>query len=589
MDASVSTYDHEGSSATWVLKRYVAILGIDSLDKARQYVRAAEAEATASEIYGSCFGKHPAVPVQKYSDIGALDSDYGGEDSESYDSSDLDDDMPYELWRERARAKVDARMAPMRVEVPRPVLLRESRRTTLMEALPSMLQGGARPEAPVDIDETDEYVSKLLQLADACHDFRGIKVTADKDVLHVLETSVLGVGVHVLQPKLTLADIADKGTFIAAVTECEDFKFLLPDGSVRTVPNDMLRDRNLEAAILPFSAGRSVGKKIGKLLNDELRTVDVFFRKTDHGRKLMVLDHVEKLRNVMKDFFGDPFERGGRAPRFMVDQDMCPWLPDEASHRHLFAWMKGFGHLVVAIDEHFKGVQPLSDIGFDFVYCDATVYDGARIERLNDTVRFSPHATGRVFHRNSVANVEFLEHVDPRAKRDSYAYLVTTTDPSRNPFAPGFAGTSIRSIVRDGTITNRVPRAREDNSGKTMRDDAEDLIESGVDVAVPTARKTAGDWGQVEHCKKNGIAFVTSDRLTALYAAYRDVPVLLVKHSDAGTSYVQYSFCMCGSSAARRGLTTPAPPLQSGGLSRASLAMTAALSAVVVACACVPR
>lgn len=587
MDAPVSTYDDiDGSSATWVLKKYVDFLEIDSLDKARQYVRDAKVEASPTDymrVKDSILGR--VVPVQKYSDIGALDSDYS-EDSEyeSDDSFDLnDEDMPYEVWRARARAHIDAKMALRSVRVPPPSNFRSEHRQKKepMETFRLVIKGGARPEPPDDIDETDEYVSKLLQLADAYHDFMGIDVPEGKDLLTILETSVLGPGVHVLQPKMTLTDIANKDIFITAVTECDDFKFRLPDGSVHVAPNHFLKGRNLEAGVSPFSAGRTVGRKIGKVVNDELLTVEVFFRKTEKNKKLMVIDHVDKLRNSMKDFLGDPFEPEGRAPRLMVDQDMSPWMPDEAAHRHLFAWMTGFGHLVVAIDEHFKGVKPLTDIGFDFVYCDATVYDGARINNLKDAVHFSQDATGRVFHHKSVANVEFYEHTEPGTKRNSYAYKVTTTDPAKNPLASNFGETSITTTVRDGFIRNRVPRTREDNSKETMREDAEELIGHALNVAVPVTRKTAGDWGQVEHCKKHKMAFVTSDRLTALYAAYRDVPVLLVMHSEKGTSYVQYSFCMCGSEAARRRLTREP---QAGGRLQASI-LNAVLAAVVVACA----
>ena len=35
--------------------------------------------------------------------------------------------------------------------------------------------------------------------------------------------------------------------------------------------------------------------------------------------------------------------------------------------------------------------------------------------------------------------------------------------------------------------------------------------------------KRAGDWGQVEHCVKYNKVFVTSDKLAAMYAYYRNV------------------------------------------------------------------
>jgi hypothetical protein len=42
--------------------------------------------------------------------------------------------------------------------------------------------------------------------------------------------------------------------------------------------------------------------------------------------------------------------------------------------------------------------------------------------------------------------------------------------------------------------------------------------------------KRAGDWGQVEHARRYGKIFITSDRLAALYAYFRDVPCILIRH-----------------------------------------------------------
>ena len=67
---------------------------------------------------------------------------------------------------------------------------------------------------------------------------------------------------------------------------------------------------------------------------------------------------------------------------------------------------------------------------------------------------------------------------------------------------------------------------------------------------------------------------MTCDRLSALRAASREVPVLLVKHHDYATdTYAQYSFCMFGTPESRSKLTNP----MTGGGSR--------MAAIVVACA----
>lgn len=51
------------------------------------------------------------------------------------------------------------------------------------------------------------------------------------------------------------------------------------------------------------------------------------------------------------------------------------------------------------------------------------------------------------------------------------------------------------------------------------------------------ALKRAGDWGQVEHCKKYGKIFITGDRYAALYAYWRGVPTILVRKTYAMADY----------------------------------------------------
>ena len=57
------------------------------------------------------------------------------------------------------------------------------------------------------------------------------------------------------------------------------------------------------------------------------------------------------------------------------------------------------------------------------------------------------------------------------------------------------------------------------------------------------AIKRAGDWGQVEHCKKYGKIFITSDRLAALYAKYRGVQFIYLSRKLADNyKWYRYTF-----------------------------------------------
>jgi hypothetical protein len=63
--------------------------------------------------------------------------------------------------------------------------------------------------------------------------------------------------------------------------------------------------------------------------------------------------------------------------------------------------------------------------------------------------------------------------------------------------------------------------------------------------------KRAGDWGQIEHCKKYNKIFVTKDKMAALYAGYRKVPFIYMKNEDlnkdvsnTNPSFIQFSFIL---------------------------------------------
>jgi hypothetical protein len=69
-------------------------------------------------------------------------------------------------------------------------------------------------------------------------------------------------------------------------------------------------------------------------------------------------------------------------------------------------------------------------------------------------------------------------------------------------------------------------------------------------VAGQLALKRACDWGQVEHCRKYGMVFVSSDKLAVLYALFRGVKSVLLRRTEHRASgrmpeMLQYTFAIC--------------------------------------------
>lgn len=111
--------------------------------------------------------------------------------------------------------------------------------------------------------------------------------------------------------------------------------------------------------------------------------------------------------------------------------------------------------------------------------------------------------------------------------------------------------------------------------------------------AVALAMKRAGDWGMIQHCKRYGMVFVTTDRFAALYAAYRGVCVIHMKVAKiripkydgtkrkdqqvpAKAEFVQYAFSFFATDAGVTALKffpddVPQPIFQTGGAACAIL------------------
>jgi hypothetical protein len=110
-----------------------------------------------------------------------------------------------------------------------------------------------------------------------------------------------------------------------------------------------------------------------------------------------------------------------------------------------------------------------------------------------------------------------------------------------------------------------------DMSGKVIGD--EHYSQSGVIVIGKTrpnnvdvaahylAMKRAGDWGQVEHCAKYSMVFVTEDKPAYLYALFRNVPAILLvvdpRYIQRGC--VAYSLVMFAPSGSKISLENSSP------------------------------
>ena len=507
-----------------------------------------------------------------------------------------------------------------------------SKRNVKEPWVPFAKVGGAESLHPENIDDTDADTARLTELLDAIHDFgnkgppnpeseaaKKERLAKNKTVRAKLHASIgAKIPLELSGEETNVDNILERLTNIGFVIDTLTSAKALTFEGRKPLPNPW-RGRGIEQFV--DKDGPGMMKTSG---NEVVQCVDMYFKDGRNAKaQIAVVKELAKLRRTMEQFFTTKTSFDvlkNMELHFMVDQCMTPRYPEDRSCM-LFSWITGFSVMIEALNEYFEiPSDPYGIVGDEITktggstlkqhYCDASMYDGGvftgdsyldeRTGRVVGNVaadaEFSDTETGRVFRKDGAVQIEFCKPLSV----EGYSYKVTT-DPAKNPipWTAGLAGREDTVVVEDGTITNRGYPIPANHSTKASDGFIKFLQNKDAKYgwAVPAALKRAGDWGQIEHCKRKKLIFVTADRLTALYAAYRDVPFLFVKHatdpvSDAnGDAFAHFSFIMCGSVGARAARPAPAGPSRTwaimigGGIWRYGTPML--LGAVVAVCAVV--
>lgn len=487
--------------------------------------------------------------------------------------------------------------------------------------LPEDQKGGADLH-PLSIHDTNEHAARLMELIDAIHDFANeyppnrrdnnkkiipesdeakikrilanveMRKTLKRSIKAVIPTEIKLKSVYhpgnelkflksqnpgfVITPEdKELALLADKNAVSRLLSDCDELHFI-PNVPVA----NPLKKRSLESTQKTLAGTPLVECK------------DIYFDARPNERKIAVVLEVLDLRRRMEMFYTTKRESKDlqdMSLNIMIDQCMTTKHNREPSA--LFSWMTGLEVMIDGLNKFFTlgfgkiiGDEINGPCTFTSHYCDVSAYDNEDPLILVNNEVFSPGATGDVFHKESEVRMSF----DASTSLNEYAYTINTTDPNFNPIPwTDYGDKEDKVVVKDKYIINESKRSDEDNSAKKAKKLIKDLkmenSKYGTDYhfAVPAAIKRAGDWGQIEHCKQKKLIFVTSDIVTALYAAYRDVPVFLVKHdTHTKNQQVRFSFIMCGSEEARRGCCARN---QKGGNPRTNLLLNFVLVTVILA------
>jgi hypothetical protein len=444
--------------------------------------------------------------------------------------------------------------------------------------LPPPLPAQRPRRAQAGGDDIDIY--KLLQLADAIHDF---DPPVPRQGVEVIPAAKMHAAIQAED-----AEFVPDGLDFDKIRDIPYFLDYLRDGPFDGI--DIMKRFDLEGAFsdaegdfaVAFDAEGSniytpiVGVTYCEVWMPEDNTQDVemkpwvgksarkrFREKGPIRKRVVYLAQIARVCKRIRTHFGE-----GKLT-FIMDNS------DEQFARLIFATSRidpALAREFVVIDPSGEAVSPdkKAEPVFNWTYavCDANLLDGVNHFRgakydYPDPA-FSAEQTGMVFDDDCPVTVELQgihgDTKDPTVKYSvTYKGLTTYSSPkhSMGPFSA-----AKMSAVMSASI------ARGDD-----------------DILQPLSQKRACDWGQVEHCLEHGTeenkyVFVTTDRLAIAYGIYRDANVISMKRTKHGVPNVlQCTFMMHST-----GPEGPEGP-QEGGASGRGVAFGAALCAVVVACA----
>lgn len=170
-------------------------------------------------------------------------------------------------------------------------------------------------------------------------------------------------------------------------------------------------------------------------------------------------------------------------------------------------------------------------IRWQVLFSDANLFDQPISSLIkNKEVR----ATGNIYDSRLVPYQIFIDgvhhEIPPNAKQPGqfkpYTNL-TIIEPNKDKKFKIDDTTSLNNFSRD--IIKTIVATKVDNYIVSPSETKIIKILPIFSIETLYAIKRAGDWSQVEHCKKYGKVFITGDRYAALYAYFRKVSTILIR------------------------------------------------------------
>lgn len=447
-----------------------------------------------------------------------------------------------------------------------------------LEARTKTFWGGEVDISAKKDDPYSEYIYRLLQLADALHDFNSTEMQKNfkkGDRPLIPRSAILNTLSTVLPEGLnSIDDIADKATFIKfmhkhktltfdsnvvenPLFEIDYFNFYKLDSLLLRVSGDRQEVKAYEKQRAQFAREKNGIKNVEiwcpEAINEPIKDSYKRYKlHTSTNKSVVFLGQILELQAEIEKSYGS-------SVTFIVDNT------DYQMFNMLFATpvlttgisavmnvYRGNGFLFSKQRLiHLAGNMNMKPRdSWKFKVCDANIIDGLRIDEIMPTLpQLSHDPTGNVstIHDNDDFVLWNVKDHDSRystnCSSEKHMQPIEHDDYS-------FAKHSIATTIR-----------------KSIRLQSDGGYDKSVNFKKYLDNKRCCDWGQVEHCRLYDtpdmkFVFVTYDRLATQYALYRNVNVIhLLRYNhlpdntdkhNTSPALLQCVFRICKSSAAGR-------------------------------------
>lgn len=428
--------------------------------------------------------------------------------------TDLEDDMDMDIILSiRTEADADRFVADILAEgLPAPPVLKPM-------AVRAMVGG--------DAPAMDPRVYDLLQLIDSLHDFAE-RPPRDPEYLRKslrvelpIITKVRPTRPSPFREKMKLEEMfgpfggkRKTNYIIEDLTSNKEFQF----SEGKPVPNPLF-GKNFEQGMEPFADAAAEG-----FAHAEIRCFD------ESGFKILKVMNLVSVVSSIRSYFG-------KDASFVVDESIPMTRLILATNLIWKSFLKntrveGFAFDSREIVNWWKVWMELSTTWKCYT-CDAGLMDADE-----HVFPLDPRPTEEVFRKDALVQIRLYdaalkdsEYVDDAQLADEHERLKAkvptfTYDIQTSPGCP----IHLDDLTVDQDTQWVVAEPYEGlYSSDAMAQRIVAIKALKLDAAVPMAQKRAGDWGQVEHCGKYGMVFVTADKTAMLYAIARGVMTLYVR------------------------------------------------------------